>query len=80
VYPHRRRLKRRNAARFCRRLRAALADAHVDDDRLVARVRGWMAHASHGNTIGLQKSILANHGLAWATLARDGTLCRQLLG
>jgi hypothetical protein len=61
VQPQRRRLKRRNAVHFARRLRSAVASGE-SPNRLRARARGWMAHASHGNTIGLQRSILARNG------------------
>lgn len=66
VYPERRRLKRRNAAHFARRLRGLLGAqqrGEIDAARVESSIRGWVAHASHGNTVGLQKSILERHGL-----------------
>ncbi|MFO0875098.1 MAG: RNA-directed DNA polymerase [Phycisphaerales bacterium] len=63
VFPRRRRLKRRNAAHFARSLRRAMATGETSTERLEARIRGWIAHASHGNTVGLRKSILAANGL-----------------
>lgn len=62
VYPDHRLLKRRNGVAFARRLRGwrrlvvrrklTLAD-------LTPRVRGWIAHASHGDTWGLRRALLA---------------------
>lgn len=60
VYPHRRRLKRRNGVLFQRRLRRdyrAFARGELDWEGLNARVRGWVAHAAHGDTEGLRSAI-----------------------
>ncbi len=75
VFPLRRRLKRRKAVFFRRRLRrliAAYRAGVTPMDRVNASVRGWVEHARHGNTVGLRKAILyrplvatggARHGL-----------------
>lgn len=62
IYPDHRRLKRRNGVAFARRLRLAhraLAAGAIDYEDLRRCVRGWVAHASHGNTWGLRRSLLA---------------------
>lgn len=61
VMPERRRLKRRKALQFRRRLRALLADHRagaVPAGALSAVVRSWINHARYGNTVGLRKSLL----------------------
>jgi len=62
VYPDHRRLKRRNGVAFARRLRLAYravdAGAWSHDD-LRRRIKGWIAHASHGDTWRLRRSLLA---------------------
>ncbi|MEI2690758.1 MAG: RNA-directed DNA polymerase [Anaerolineae bacterium] len=62
VYPDHRRLKRRNGVAFARRLRIAYravdAGAWSHDD-LRRRIKGWIAHASHGDTWRLRRSLLA---------------------
>jgi hypothetical protein len=60
VFPWRRRLKRRKAIHFHRRLRGLLAQSGNEQarDRLAAMVRGWVNHASYGNTTGLRKRVL----------------------
>jgi len=62
VYPTHRRLKRANGAAFARRLRcwrAALARGEMTYEELDRRVQGWVAHAAHGNTYRLRRSILS---------------------
>jgi hypothetical protein len=62
VYPTKRRLKRRKGIQFCRRLRAMLAaldQGALDVEAVGASVRGWQNHVRHGNTVGLQKVLLA---------------------
>ncbi len=65
VYPTHRLLKSRNGHMFARRYRC-LRRAHVRKELsfadLNARVRGWVAHAAHGDTWGLRSAILG--GLA----------------
>lgn len=61
VFPLRRRLKRRKAVAFQRRLRRAVAawqTGALPVERVDAAVRGFVAHARHGNTVGLRKAIL----------------------
>ncbi len=58
VYPTHRRLKRRNGALFGRRLKKnyrALERGEIDKEELNVRVRGWIAHAAHGDTWRLRR-------------------------
>lgn len=62
VYPDHRRLRRRNGMAFARRyrrLRAAYTAGQISFERLTASVRGWVAHAAHGDTYGLRRALLA---------------------
>jgi RNA-directed DNA polymerase len=62
VYPHHRRLKRRNGIAFQRRLARLLrlyAAGRIDLNRLDASINGWVAHAAHGNTWGLRRALLS---------------------
>jgi RNA-directed DNA polymerase len=62
VYPTHRRLKRANGLAFARRLRrqyAALARGEMTYEELDRRVQGWVAHAAHGNTYRLRRSLLS---------------------
>lgn len=71
-FPTHRRLKRRNYANFARKLREKLALwalGAIREEDWRASVESWIAHASHGQTIGLQKSILSSHGLNWEEFA-----------
>ena len=61
VYPTHRLLKRRNALAFQRRLRSwsrAMARGDMKLDDIHPRVRGWIAHARHGDTSGLRRALL----------------------
>ena len=63
VYPTHRRLKRANGAAFARRLRrayAALARGELTHEDLNRRVQGWVAHAAHGDTYRLRRSLLSS--------------------
>jgi RNA-directed DNA polymerase len=63
VYPTHRRLKRRNGVAFARRLRAwcaALAQGEMTQEELNQRVRGWVAHAAHGDTYRLRQSLFSS--------------------
>jgi len=63
LYPDQRRLKRRNATNFGRRFRHLMADyfnGTMGPDQLHASIQGWLAHARHGNTVGLRKAVLAD--------------------
>jgi RNA-directed DNA polymerase len=60
VYPDHRLLKRRNALAFQRRLRRwgrALGRGEMPIADLHPRVRGWVAHAAHGDTWGLRRAL-----------------------
>jgi len=62
LYPNRRRLKRRNGVAFARRFRQyrkAVARGKLSMADLHIRIRGWIAHAAHGDTRGLRRSLLA---------------------
>ena len=62
IYPTHRRLRRRNGVMFARRyrrLRRAAARGELGLTDLHTRVRGWIAHAAHGNTWRLRRSLLA---------------------
>ena len=61
VYPDHRRLKPRCGRHFMRRFKTLLAlyaQGDVDQGRVNACVRGWIAHAAHGDTWGLRREIL----------------------
>jgi hypothetical protein len=61
LFPYRRRLKRRNVIAFTRRFRRTRADyaaGRCSFDQMQQRVRGWIAHAAHGNTLALRRSLL----------------------
>jgi len=63
VYPTHRRLKRRNGVMFARRyhrMRRAAARGELSLADLRTRVRGWIAHAAHGDTWRLRRSLLAS--------------------
>jgi len=62
VYPTHRRLKRPNGLAFARRLRrscAAVARGEMTHEELGRRVQGWIAHAAHGDTYRLRRSLLS---------------------
>lgn len=61
VFPDHRRLRRDNGVYFQRRLErlmARYAAGAITRERLDASVKGWVAHASHGDTWGLRGSVL----------------------
>lgn len=61
TYPTHRLLKRRNGIAFRRRLKAQLrrlSAGLLDYDDIAASVRGWVAHAAHGQTYGLRRALL----------------------
>ena len=63
VTPWRRRLKRRKGVFFERSLRALIVQYKAGEIPLAtvtASVLGWVNHVSHGNTVGLRKSILGS--------------------
>jgi len=62
IYPTHRRLKRVNGVAFQRRLaryRRAVARGEMSVADVHNRVRGWVAHAAHGDTWGLRRALLA---------------------
>ncbi len=61
VYPDRRRLKGRKVVAYRRRLTRlwrAYQQGEVEAGQVVASLRGWLAHARHGDTWNLAKKIL----------------------
>jgi len=64
VYPSERRLKRRNAINFTRRLEQnydRYADGKISFAELTATVQGWIAHVRHADTRGLRRYIFNTH-------------------
>ncbi len=64
VFPHHRRLKRRKAVAFRRRLKhllAAYERGEVDRDAVRASVRGWVNHARFAQTQGLRRRLFREH-------------------
>ena len=62
VYAHHRRLKRYNALMFQRRLqrqRRALTRGRLERETFRASLQSWIAHAAHGDTWGLRRSLLS---------------------
>jgi len=61
LYPHHRRLKRKNGVAFQRRfkrLRNQYARGVIDLNAVERSVQGWVAHAAHADTWGLRRSLL----------------------
>lgn len=61
IFPYRRKLKRRNMLAFTRRfrqMRKRYAAGCCSFDQMQAAVQGWIAHAAHGNTLALRRSLL----------------------
>ena len=61
VFSDRRRLKRRKAVHFQRRLHALVSRYRLGQiplTRISASVQGWVNHACYGNTVGLRKAVL----------------------
>lgn len=60
VFPFRRRLRKRNvvyARRRWKRLLRRYASGELSFDRLTASARGWIAHATAGDTAGLRRAL-----------------------
>ncbi len=61
TYPTHRLLKRRNGIAFARRFRRqlrALSAGLLDYADVEASLRGWLAHAAHGDTYGLRRALV----------------------
>jgi RNA-directed DNA polymerase len=61
IYPTHRRLKRYSGVAFSRRLQRSirqLSRGEITWNDLHARIQGWVAHAQHGDTWSLRKSLL----------------------
>jgi retron-type reverse transcriptase len=61
TYPTHRLLKRRNGIGFARRFRRQLrqlASGELDYSDVEASLRGWLAHAAHGDTYGLRRTLV----------------------
>ena len=70
VFPFRRRLKWRNVLAFARRFRrarAAYAARQLTLYEMHSQVRGWIAHARHGDTKALRRSLLRVRLPRWST-------------
>jgi len=66
VYPDFRRLKRRNAVKFTRRLRRNLdlyESGGISFAELDASVSGWINHVRYADTCGLRRHLFAQHPL-----------------
>lgn len=61
VFPDHRRLKRRRGLVYRRRLRRLVQSA--PQALIDASVRGWINHARYGDTYGLRRAVLDEHGL-----------------
>jgi hypothetical protein len=60
LYPNQRKLQRKNGVAFARRLRRSyrqLVRGEISAGKMQERARGWIAHAAHGNTWGLRRSL-----------------------
>lgn len=61
-YPTHRLLKRRNGVAFARRFRRQLRELSaglLDYADVEASLRGWLAHAAHGDTYGLRRALVS---------------------
>jgi RNA-directed DNA polymerase len=61
TYPTHRLLKRRNGLAFARRFHnqlSQLALGELEYGDVEASVRGWLAHAAHGDTYGLRRALV----------------------
>jgi hypothetical protein len=72
TYPGHRLLKRRNGLAFARRFRQQLhqlAVGALERGAITASVRGWLAHAAHGDTYGLRLALVTKQliprGTTW---------------
>ena len=63
LFPDKRRLKRRKAIYYQRKLRRLIvAHAHgeIPIEQITASVQGWVNHVRYGNTVGLRKALLGS--------------------
>jgi RNA-directed DNA polymerase len=80
VYPHRRRLKPRNAVAYARRFRVLVCEyaaGRLPLERLTASARGWANHARFGDTLGLRREVLSRVTLP--PVAAGTANCREAL-
>ena len=64
TYPEHRLLKRRNGIAFARRFRQQrqqLALGTLTYETVRTSVRGWLAHAAHGDTYGLRRALVSRY-------------------
>jgi hypothetical protein len=64
TYPSHRLLKRRNGIAIARRFRQQirqLAAGTLDYADIARAARGWLAHAAHGDTCGLQRVLVTKY-------------------
>ena len=62
IYPTHRRLKRRKAIEYRRKLKRLIADWMADEktqEAVLASFRGWINHVRYGNTWGLRRRMVA---------------------
>jgi retron-type reverse transcriptase len=59
LLPHTRRIDRESLSRFRRRMRR-FRGVRSNVSRVTASVRGWLAHAAHGNTHAVVRKVLAD--------------------
>ena len=62
LFPERRRIKRENVRRFMRRMksmREQVRSGRLEEEKFRESLRAWIAHASHGETWMLRKSLFS---------------------
>ncbi|KPA11859.1 Retron-type reverse transcriptase [Candidatus Magnetomorum sp. HK-1] len=62
IYPNKKRLKRRKGIYYARKFKSLAKEYNsgkIPLSKLTASAQGWAAHASHGDTKGLRRSILS---------------------
>jgi len=70
-FPDRSRLDRGNVARFRRRLlrmREEHKNGRMSGEEVTRRVRGWLGHASHGDTWRLRETLFDTYDLRWCAV------------
>lgn len=79
VYPTHRRLKRRNAVNFTRRLEGNLDCYQAGDisfGELTASVQGWINHVRYADSWGLREHILASHPIPARKVKKNDKIFR----